>query len=263
MTLISSRKRLVVCLAPFLSVLTGWAEDFSVINRDTASLESISFLDALGGRGIAEISPTDTVSVQGLVFLDDQAGQPLRCASLQIGGGPDNKRGGGLFLRKTELQVDGDITLSPAPGALADLHVEWLASLGWTGRLEVVGAGGVLAWAGGRSLNGGSLVLQGGTVRFKVQTRGVMDRFFTPNRSALITLDGEFSADAEAVVQILLQQEAEGASLPAGEFVLVRSERTTGALPRLVVVGAPEDQREKMSLKSGDGSLLLVVEGAN
>lgn len=132
--------------------------------------------------------------------------------------------------------------------------------LGWTGRLEIVGAGGTLAWAGARSLNGGSLCLEGGTLRFKVQTRQVMDRVFTSNRPALITLDGEFLAGNETVVHLLLEQEAEGASLPAGEFLLVRFDKMAGDVPRLVVDGAASDQMEKISLKSGDGGLMLVVD---
>jgi len=260
----SMPKSLIVSLVPFFLAMTGGAEEFFVSNQDISSqAPPVSFLDALGGHGVAEIGPADTITVQGRVILDDEAGQRLQCAALRIGAGPDNLHGGALYFRKTELQVDGDITLSAPTGTSADLHVEWLGLLGWTGRLEIAGAGGTLAWAGARSLNGGSLSLEGGTLRFKVQTREVMDRVFTPNRSALITLDGEFSSGSDAAVQLLLEQEAEGASLPVGEFVLVRSDKMAGDTPRLVVDGVAEEQREKISLKSGDNGLLLVVEAAD
>jgi hypothetical protein len=256
------RRKMLCGLALAAVVVTGSAcgEEFFVTNQDTSDGGAVAFLDALNGRGVAEISPTDTIDIQGRVFVDDAAGPSLRCAGLRIGAGPDNTRGGGLYLRKVELQVDGDIMVSAPPRTSADLHVEWLGLLGWTGRLEISGAGGTLAWAGARSLNGGSLSLEGGTLRFKVQTRQVMDRVFTSNRPALITLDGEFLAGNETVVHLLLEQEAEGASLPAGEFLLVRFDKMAGDVPRLVVDGAAPDQMEKISLKSGDGGLMLVVD---
>lgn len=254
-----SGKYFAIAMAAVALTVSGRAEEFFVTNRDTSPQGTISFLDALGGRGVAEITPTDTVDVQGRVFLDGEAGPSVRCAGLRIGPGPDNARGGGLYIRKTELQVDGDITLSAPSGKSSDLHVEWQGMLGWTGRLEVAGSGGVLAWAGGRSINGGSLSLEGGTLRFKVQKPEVLDRVFTPNRAALVSLEGEFSAGKDAAVQLLLEQEATGATLPEGEYVLVRFGKMKGDVPRLVLDGAAAEQSEKISLKEADGSLILVV----
>lgn len=241
----------------------AWSGEFFAVNADHGSDSPIYFQDALGERRFGEIAASDSIDVQGRIILDDKAGAILECASLRVGPGEDNKRVGALFIRKMELRVRGDIKVTAADGMSADLHVENLGVLSCGGRIEISGNTAELVWAGAKSVDGGSLLLEGGALRFKVQTDAVFKKVFSSERPALVSLDGELSVGESSVVKIHLEKDVEGKELPAGEFLLVRCDKIAGGLPALELTGVATGQADKAKLKASDKGLVLVVGGSN
>jgi hypothetical protein len=87
----------------------------------------------------------------------------------------------------------------------------------------------------------------------------MLERVFSENRSALISVERDFSISGDSIVQVILEKEVVNSNLPKGEFIIVSSAKTSGEVPQLEITGVSPEQAERVSLKLDERRLKLIV----
>jgi len=241
----------------------GMAADvFLVGNTDAKAQTAAPLLDSLGDHTRGDINRDAVLSVEGRVLLNDEAGPELECAELRIEVGSGLRHAAALYVRKALLRVLGDVSISSTQGADATLALEQSSVFRWTGTMNVAGPSARLSLAGKCAVEGGSLDIKDAKLRLNIQTQESLERVFSETRSALISVEKEFAIPADATVQVTLDKEAADSDLPEGEFVIVRSAKTSGEVPKLEITGVSAAQAARASLKLDERGLRLIVKPA-
>ena len=236
------------------------AADVSLVgNTDAKALASAPLLDSLGNHTVSDINRDAVLSVEGRVLLNDAAGPELECAELRIEVGSGQRFGAALYMRKVLLRVLGDVSISSKQGADATLALEQSSVFRWTGTMNVAGPSARFSIAGKCVVEGGSLDIEDAKVRLIIQTQDMLERVFSENRSALISVEREFSISADATVQVILDKEVINSDLPEGEFIIVRGATNSGEVPQLEITGVSPKQAARASLKLDERGLMLIV----
>jgi hypothetical protein len=248
----------------FLAILFAGSclanEIFVVGNTAIPADSSFSFLESLTGHGMGDINEETVLTIEGRVTLGQEAGDQLACAELRIKTGGPEGSSAALYVRRILLAVSGDVEInSVIKGPDAALALEKGARFSWGGTMNVVGSTARLGVFGDGTAEGGSLDIEDAKLLVNIQTQEFFERFFSEPRPALISLEREFSVSADATVQLTLDKEAADSELPEGEFVIVRSAKTSGEVPKLEITGVSPEQAARASLKLDEDGLSLIV----
>ncbi len=236
------------------------AADVSLVgNTDAKALAPAPLLDSLGNHTVSDIKRDAVLSVEGRVLLNDAAGPELECAELRLEVGSGQRFGAALYVRKVLLRVLGDVSISSKQGADATLALEQSAVFRWNGTMKLAGPSARFSMAGKCVVEGGSLDIEDAKVRLSIQTQEMLKRVFSENRSALISVEREFSISADATVQVILDKEVINSDLPEGEFIIVRGATNSGEVPQLEITGVSPEQAARASLKLDERGLMLIV----
>jgi hypothetical protein len=127
------------------------------------------------------------------------------------------------------------------------------------GTMHDVGSTARFGLVGNGTAEGGSLDIEDAKLLLNIQTQEFLERFVSESRSALISVAREFSISTDATVQVALDKEAADSELPKGEFVIVRSDKTSGEVPTLEITGVSPEQAARASLKLDEDGLSLIV----
>jgi hypothetical protein len=236
------------------------AADVSLVgNTDPKAQGAAPLLDSLGNHTVSDIKRDAVLSVEGRVLLNDATGPELECTELRIDVGSGVRSPAALYVRKVLLRVLGDVSISSKKGADATLALEQLSVFRWAGTMKLTGANARLSIAGKCAVEGGSLDIASAKVRLIIQTKGMLEKVFSENRSALISVEREFTISADSIVQVTLEKEVVNSNLSKGEFIIVRSATTSGEVPQLEITGISPEQAARVSLKLDEKGLKLIV----
>lgn len=256
-----SSRRALCCILVSLFAGSCFANEVFVVGNIAIPADSgFSFLESLHGHSMSEINEETELNVEGRVFLGPEAGDQLACAELRMKAGGPGGSSVALYVRRILLAVSGDVKInSVIKGPDSTLALEKGARFSWGGTMNVVGSTASLGVFGDGTAEGGSLDIEDAKLRVNIQTQEFFERFFSDPRPALISLKREFSVSADATVQLTLDKEAADSELPEGEFVIVRSAKTSGEVPKLEITGVSPEQAARASLKLDEDGLSLIV----
>lgn len=237
------------------------AADVSLVgDTDGKGHTAAPLLDSLGIYTASDIKGDVVLSVEGRVLLNDAAGPEWECAELRIEVDSGARIPAELFVHKVLLRALGDVFInSSTQGASAKLMLQQSSVFRWTRTMKVAGPNAYLTIAGKCEVEGGSLDIESATVRFNIHTQDMLERVFSENRSALISVERDFSISGDSTVQVILEKEVVNSNLPEGEFIIVSSAKTSGEVPQLEITGVSPEQAERVSLKLDEGGLKLIV----
>jgi hypothetical protein len=238
------------------------AADVSLVgDTDGKGHTATPLLDSLGIHTASDIKGDVVLSVEGRVLLNDAAGPEWECAELRIEVDSGARIPAELFVHKVLLRALGDvfITTSSTQGASAKLALQQSSVFRWARTMKVAGPSAYLTIAGKCEVEGGSLDIESAKVRLNIQTQDMLERVFSENRSALISVERDFSISGDSIVQVILEKEVVNSNLPKGEFIIVSSAKTSGEVPQLEITGVSPEQAERVSLKLDERRLKLIV----
>lgn len=253
--------------------MTGTAlADAIVLNNPAgwpaAADSGILVAEALSAAGVSAVGPADALTIGGVIRLD--AAHPpaeLKIASLSIGGDP-SVPSGFLGCLGGAIEVSGDINLGDGAKQTGTIQLHRESHLRWDGTFAMRGSARdkaktqiSLRIVGGQNeVEGNRMEMENAELEFWLGQPHVWEAIARRgNTDGLIRLRGDLVCRGGAKCVVALKDKLEGTMPPAGEYLLVSFAALDGEPPTLELEGISQDNSGRLSLRTDNNGLVLVV----